>query len=784
MFERLRRRAAKPALEFDSTSVLRLASVSPNLVAIAIDGRLVVAYTAAERVVGESTTGGLVGRALLELVHAEHRERASALLEQGRATGQAEAWTGVRLVTLDSRPIDLDVSFTSVSLRGQRAVIVNGRDDRQARRAQVALIESERRYQSLIAAAPVAIYRLDAEGRCIYLNPRWSELTGIPLEEALGRRWFDFVPDERKAAAREVWSRIANAPGTYSLEQTVHHRDGSRIQIFTRVVSETDADGRVIGWVGTLTDLTDLKETRAALARSEERLRLALQAASMVTWGFDVASGRIEWSENADAVLGVPEGTLPSDIETARRLMPPRDVVFRSGSARDSIALGEPFELEARLLLPGAEPRWILARGQAHRGGSGERRRVVGVVVDFTARRHDADERAQLEQKLVEAQRLESLGLLAGGVAHDFNNLLVGILGNAELALTRLADDAPAKALVAEVRDAGVRAGELARQSLTYSGSEPRSSQPVDLVELARDTLALLRLTLPHGAHLDVATPETPAFVAGDPTQLRQVLMNLVINACEALVAGAGEVQISIAPLAVAAPDEDGAPPAAFIALDVRDTGIGMDAQTRARIFDPFYTTRASGRGLGLAVVHGIVRSHGGAIEVESEPGAGTRMRVLLPALSQHALPAQPAPVRPGAHASAPVGSALVLVVDDERSVREVVRLTLESAGHRVLLAGNAADAHALLAAHGADVGAILLDLSLGPESSERLLAEIRAHSSAVPVLLTSGFPEEEAIGRLARLGVSAFVQKPFSPARLNAAIARVLASESPVKLA
>ncbi|MEX2205136.1 MAG: PAS domain S-box protein [Myxococcota bacterium] len=772
MFERLRRNAASGGLQFDPSSLLGLANVSPNLVAIAVDGTLVFANPAAEGFLCAARRGGLLGRQALDCIHRDDRPQALEMIERVRETGQAPVWTGLRLIGEDGRPLLLDVSATPVAFGGQPALILVGRDDSEAQRAHAALIASEHRYQSLAAAAPVAIYRLDAQGKCVYLNRRWSEMTGIPTEEALGLRWVDLVADELQAFANEVWRQIVAGPGEYRAEHDIHQRGGSTISVLTHVVAETDAAGSVVGWVGTMTDLTDLKEAEAALARSEERLRLALQGASLVTWEADLDAGRIVWSEGAASVLGLPEGSLPSDLGAAWALIRPDYMTFRSGSARESLESGEPFEVEAQLPFKGIPPRWVLARGQARVDASRNARLIVGVVADVTARRQIADERALLEQKLVEAQRLESLGLLAGGVAHDFNNLLVGILGNAELALGRLTTDAPARALVEGIREAGLRAAELAHQILAYSGREPTTRQRVDLAELARDTLGLLRSTLPLQARLDVEAPERPAFVAGDPTQLRQVLMNLLLNAGESLPDGGGDVRVRIERVAASATDASA--PREWIALDVVDSGVGMDAQTRARIFDPFYTTRASGRGLGLAVVHGIVRGHGGTIEVESEPGHGTRMRVRLPAADD----AAEAP----RHAAAPAGeteaveSARVLVVDDERAVREVVRLTLEVAGHRVLLAANAAEARALLESHGDAIDAIVLDLTLGPESSEHVLAAIRARSSDVPVLVTSGYPEEEAIARLAALGVSAFVQKPFTPARLQAAVARALA--------
>jgi CheY-like chemotaxis protein/two-component sensor histidine kinase len=384
---------------------------------------------------------------------------------------------------------------------------------------------------------------------------------------------------------------------------------------------------------------------------------------------------------------------------------------------------------------------------------------MVGVVSDVPARRRLRDEREALVAKLQEAQRLESLGLLAGGVAHDFNNLLVGILGNAELALARAPRDAVLRDRLEELRAASLRAAELAQQILAYSGRGPLLVAPVELGALANETLALLRASLPPHAHVRVDA-QPGAVVEGDATQLRQVLMNLVRNAADALEPSGGDVVVELAR----------EPGDAGVRLSVRDTGCGMDAATRARIFDPFFTTRTSGRGLGLAVVHGIVRAHGGEIEVESEPGRGTRMTVRLPA--SRGAPRE----RPATPAPRPAPGGRVLVIDDERAVRDVARLALEASGYAVRCAGTAEEAAAIAGEPDARLDVALLDLSLGRSSSEPLIASLRELAPELRILVMSGYAEDDALGRLAPYRISGFLQKPFTPAQLSARIAEALA--------
>jgi two-component system cell cycle sensor histidine kinase/response regulator CckA len=772
MFERLRRRIPPDGLWLSRDGLETLTDGSAFMVGIAVSGILVYVNPETRRVLGGRRPESLVGRSIFDLVHPDDLERERALIAAIESTGTPLPWTTMRLVDLDGRSLEQEVSAAPVHYLGHAAVLFVGRDLGDQRRALDALQQSESRYQTLAAAAPVAIYRLDSEGRFIYMNQRWSELTGIPIDEAMGRNWLELVSPVGKERAIEIWRNVVAGPGEYRGEHELGHRDGTPLQILTHVVSEKDSSGRILGWVGTLIDVTAVKAAELALADSEERLRVAFEAANMASWDVDLESGRVTWSANAPRVLGVAPDQLAPDARALWTLIRPEEVSFRKGSARESFERGEPFEVEARFARRSPVPRWLLIRGQGHEPGGGRGRRVVGVVADVTARRQLAAEHARLEQKLLEAQRLESLGLLAGGVAHDFNNLLVGILGNAELALARTPDGSPVRGLVEEIRSAGMRAAELVNQILAYSGHGPLICVSVDLADLVRETLALLRGLLSAPARIDLEPAADPPVVDGDMTQLRQVLMNLLTNACESLPETGGRVTVRFARLPASLTGDASVP--ARVALEVADTGCGMSPQTRARIFDPFFTTRASGRGLGLAVVHGIVRAHGGSIEVDSEPGAGTRMRVVLPA---GVLPSS-RPIEPSPPARVPdARGGLVLVIDDERAVREVARLALESAGHRVLVAGDAAEALRLVSDHAESITAIVLDLTLGPESSESVLAEIRSRALTLPVILTSGYPEEEAVGRLAELGVAAFVQKPFTPARLAEGVARVIAA-------
>jgi PAS domain S-box-containing protein len=370
---------------------------------------------------------------------------------------------------------------------------------------------------------------------------------------------------------------------------------------------------------------------------------------------------------------------------------------------------------------------------------------------------HDISERKRAEEKLRQAQRLESIGLLAGGVAHDFNNILTGIMGNASL----IEQDVPPETAerIRAVIDGAEKAANLTRQLLAYSGKGQFIIEQLDLSELVRDMAGLVRLSVPKSVELLYDLCDGLPLISADPGQMQQIIMNLVINAGEAIGPERnGTVRISTGVEEVAAPFTDAAgaqvAPGCYVSLQVKDTGCGMDEQTRAKIFEPFYTTKFTGRGLGLAAVSGIVRSQKGAILVESAPGAGSVFRVLLPATRS-------ANERPDAFVEA--RQPKVLVVDDEQSVRDFLKAALEHHGYSVLVAHDGSDGMELWRKHRGEIALVLLDLVMPIAGGRQMLAEIKSLDPNARVLLTSGYNEEEAKRLCASYVGTAFIQKPYT---------------------
>jgi len=387
---------------------------------------------------------------------------------------------------------------------------------------------------------------------------------------------------------------------------------------------------------------------------------------------------------------------------------------------------------------------------------------------DVTDRVRADEERRRLESQMQHVQKLESLGVLAGGIAHDFNNLLVGVLGHAGLALTEVDPDSPAHERIQQIQLTAQRAAELTNQMLAYSGKGRFVLQSADLSEIVGEMTHLLRTAVEKSAEIELDLDRAlPAF-DGDPAQIRQVVMNLITNASDAIGTAPGTISIQTGEIAVTPEYVTDAwigtdlPAGNYVFVEVRDTGCGMDAATMARIFDPFFTTKFTGRGLGLAAVLGIVRGHKGGIKISSEPGRGTTFRVLLPSTTTPATPA----VMPVKSAPVLVAGARVLVVDDEPGVRTIARESLRRAGFEVTTVNDGAEAIDLLSTD-KDFQVVLLDMTMPRMNGTEAFRLIKELQPDLPVVLTSGYSAQEAVGRFGNDGIAGFIQKPFMPAAL-----------------
>jgi len=441
-------------------------------------------------------------------------------------------------------------------------------------------------------------------------------------------------------------------------------------------------------------------------------------------------------------------------------------------SDRQALAAGETIKYELTIQVPdSASPRTFIVQKFPLRDEAGRVYGICGISTDITDRKVAEREKLDFERKLLAAQKLESLGVLAGGIAHDFNNILTSVLANASLARHDAADGRSVDRSLHQIELAARRAADLCQQMLAYAGKGKIVSDRLDLSELVRGTAALLEVTISKNNRLDLRLADGLPPVLADPTQLRQIVMNLVINAADAITGRPGLITVTtftrtaddaLLHSALGNPD---LPAGTYVGLEVADNGSGMTPETIARIFEPFFTTKFSGRGLGLSAVLGIVQAHRGALFVESTPGQGSTFRLLLRASSGETVSSRP----PFPDAGPVALRGTVLVVDDEEAVRSIAATVLEIHGAAILTAGGGDEALELLRTHGGKISLVLLDLTMPGLSGEETLRRMRMLGARQPVILMSGYSETETMQRSTDLGVAGFIQKPFEVTTLLA---------------
>jgi PAS domain S-box-containing protein len=475
-----------------------------------------------------------------------------------------------------------------------------------------------------------------------------------------------------------------------------------------------------------------------------------------------------------EAIIGHPSGDIIG--RTNEDLFPPeRCARYRE---RDQRALGRSHAMQE-------EEQWIDADGSTHFSLC-----HIFPLVDATGQHSglgfigtDITERKQADLALLQSQKLESLGVMAGGIAHDFNNLLGAMQGNVELAMTEASLE-QAMPYLETLKGLMAKGAGLLRQMLTYSGRGKSSVRILNLNHLVQEMIHLLGSSISKKAQIRLNLhPQLPAMEA-DPAQIQQVVMNLVINASEAIGEQNGVITLSTRPEEVSKATidaiGDGQPirPGPHVGLEVSDNGSGMSPEVLKKIFDPFFTTKFTGRGLGLASIHGIVRGHQGCILVSSEPGRGSTFKLLFPAAQGRTGPAAPDPPLPGHSAGGTSGKALVLVVDDEDEMRSVVAKALERAGLRTLQARDGREALNLYQEHLDRIRLIIMDLTMPNMDGEEACRELQRGGASVPILLSSGFNETEALKRFDGMRLAGFLQKPFGMGVLVERVQKLLASQ------
>ena len=640
-----------------------------------------------------------------------------------------------------------------------------------------ALAESESFLNSIFDNIPNMIFVKDAEDlRFVKFNKSGEKLLGTPCAELIGKNDYDFFPKQEAdfftSRDREV---LTTRQGLDIPEETIQTMTGPRI-LHTRKVPILDQDGIPRYLVGISEDITDLKRAEELLKSREESYRCFAELTSDYVHKCSRTGCepfRIQWMGGAISAISGYTMEEVFKLGCWLPLVHPDDRQMMSSHLSNPVP-GEVKQLEFRIVTKQGDIRWISEKSRCE-AGEGEGELVLyGAATDITERKNAEAERQKLEQQLLHAQKLESLGVLAGGIAHDFNNILTAIIGNADLALMRISKESPVVDNLHRIEHAASRAADLAKQMLAYSGKGKFIVENIDLNRLLEEMLHMLEVSISKKAVLRLGQYQHLPMVEADTTQIHQIIMNLVINASEAIGDKSGVIAITTGCMDCDRSYlkdvwlDENLTGGLYVYLEISDSGCGMDKETLSKLFDPFFTTKFTGRGLGMAAVLGIVRGHRGAIKVYSEPGRGTSFKILFPANSR------PAELFNGeTHPDSWKGEGKVLLVDDEETIRGIGSEMLRELGFTVVTANDGRAAVETFKST-PDIAFVILDLTMPHMDGEQCFRELRQLDHGVKVIMSSGYNEQEVTQKFAGKGLSGFIQKPYKMSKLQEIIRNI----------
>ncbi len=635
-------------------------------------------------------------------------------------------------------------------------------------RAEAALKLSEERLRLAMEATQDGLWDWNVQTGEVYWSPRSYTMLGYAPDEfpMSIEKWHKLVhPEDRERAWPKVQRKLQGEGGSFEIEFRYATKQNSWRWIIGRGKPvEWDSQGQVLRVVGTHVDITERKAAEQAVAQSEERLRTIFETIADPVVVYD-GQGRPKYLNPAfTQVFGwtheeLKEGPIP--------FVPEDQMELTRAKIKEVYAIECPVRFETRRLTRDGRTLDIAISAAAKKDEKGNYSELVVNLTDIT-------ERKRIAQQLQQSQKLEAIGTLTGGIAHDFNNILSIIIGNAEIALDDIQSWHPVYNHLEEIKLASLRAKDVVRQLLSFSRKSEQRKKPLHLQDLIEESLHLMRATIPATIEIRSDTAADLRTIEADPTQIHQIIINLCTNASHAMEKNGGVLDVRLSNVRLdeaAATLHHSLPPGDYVQLRVSDTGCGIDPKIKDRVFDPYFTTKESGKGsgIGLSVVHGIVRDHSGAIDIESKVGAGTTVKVFFPAIE-----ARPAK-EPAASRHLLVGNESILFVDDERSLAMMVKTALERLGYRVETATDPLEALALIQSKPDRIDLLITDMTMPKMTGAQLIAQALRLRPELATILCTGYSEKINPQRAKALGIDFFLEKPFRQNDLSEAVRKVM---------
>lgn len=618
------------------------------------------------------------------------------------------------------------------------------------------------------------------DGIVLAVNHAYCQLYGYREEQLLGQPFALIFPEPYREQAHVDYQDVFTTGDSQSTHHaTIQRADGTMREVESHIEFLTHG-GKRVAMLSIIRDITAQVQAERGLREKNTLLERIFNTTPDLLYIYDLLEDRnVFANRNLFSMLGyTSEDVQQLGSELLSQLIHPDDYgrLAPRHARLNLLPDGVVDELEYRMRAADGTWRWLRSRDVVfQRDEQGQAWQTLGIAQDITDQKQAEANRLAMEQHFAETQKLESLGILASGLAHDFNNLLTVVRGNAELVLLDLSPSHPARSSAEQVILACQRSAELISQMLAYAGKSQTLLRTIDLNSIVAEMAILLRAAVPHTTTLDTNLTFGSTPVLADAAQLRQVVLNLVVNAAEAVGEMGGRIVLRTF---VAEYDPDTLrpmhggwhlSPGVYVVLEVADTGSGMDAATQARIFEPFFTTKATGRGLGMAAVQGIVRSHGGTIAISSTVGVGTTFHILLPLHTAQVQTAEPPVLQ-----STRVGG-LVLVIDDEVAVRDVTHRMLVRLGYEVESVADGHTALARLQDQPERYALVLTDLTMPPPAGEAIVAHVRQLQIHLPIIVMTGYTTHDVATKLGRDLHLTVLAKPFTSTELQLAIQTAL---------